>query len=295
VSIVEKILRKVQAAAADAAVPSPATNDATAADTTPSPAPNLALTRTIRIDRDKLRLAALLPPETDTREFAQQYRAIKRPLLRNAAEPVAADGISPRIIMVASALPGEGKTFTSLNLALSIALEKDLMVFLVDGDAARPQLSRALDVLEQPGLLDILADPARPIEAALQANLLATDVPRLNVLPIGKCAESATELISSDRMKRVVKCLAGLHPKSIVLFDSSPLLVTIDSRTISSLVGQVVIVVKAESTPQQALQDTLGFLGDNSKVSLILNQAMLSGRMAYYYGYGYGHADYKEP
>jgi protein-tyrosine kinase len=284
VSIIEKVIRKIQT------VPG-----AVDADTTASYriAAGLESDRTIRIDRDKLRLAGLLPSESDERQFAQQYRAIKRPLLGNA-EAVAADAVSGRLIMVASALPGEGKTFTSINLALSLALEKDLAVFLVDGDAARPQLTRTLGLSERPGLLNVLADPSQTVEAALQSAILATDVARLFILPIGNCSESAAELLSSDRMKRVIKCLGGLHPKSIVLFDTPPVLVTIDSRTISTLVGQVVLVVKADSTPQQALQDTLSILGAGTKISLILNQAILDGPMGYYYGYGYGHDDYKQ-
>jgi protein-tyrosine kinase len=246
------------------------------------------------MDWPRLRALGLLPSEADTHQFGEQYRAIKRGLLRSCMEPVAADAMPRRLIMIASALPGEGKTFTSLNLSLSLALEKDLSVVLVDCDPQRPQLTRALGLSEHPGLLDVLADSSTPVEAALKSVLLTTDVPRLRLLPVGHCSENSSELLTSARMKSLLKALSVLDPKGLVLFDASPLLVTVNARNLSSLVGQVILVVKAGSTPQQALQDTLTILGNEVRVSLILNQAVLTGPMGYYYGYGYGHEAYRE-
>jgi len=293
VSIIEKALKKAQTEPDSARVA--LASEAQPASNEPSLSLKGGLSRSVTVDRNNLRLIGLLPPESEADEFAEQYRAIKSPLLRHSFEPVAADAVSRRLIMIGSALPGEGKTFTSLNLSLSLALEKDHSVLLVDCDPANPQLSRALGLLEYPGLLDVLADTSKPVEVALKSVVLATDIPRLLILPIGRCSENSSELLTSLRMKSLVRALNGIDPRGLVLFDASPLLVTVNSRTVASLVGQVILVVKAGSTPQQALRDTLTILGSASKVSLILNQAVVTGPMGYYYGHSYGHEAYKKP
>ncbi len=241
--------------------------------------------KTVRIDRDQLRSAGLLPSATQEHELATQYRAIKRPLIRNMLESPQA-GLSPQqLVMLTSALPGDGKTFTSINLSLSMALERDHSVLLVDADVAKPHVSRIFNVENELGLLDVLADPTRPIESVI----LPTDEPGLSIVPAGRRSDTATELLASGRMREVAEHLASLYPRGIVLFDSSPMLLTTEARVLASLVGQVVVVVKAGSTPQHALKDTIELLGTGKRISLVLNQAEVTGPTSYYYGYHYGH------
>jgi exopolysaccharide/PEP-CTERM locus tyrosine autokinase len=236
----------------------------------------------LAINQAALRASGLLPPEHQERQIARQYRQIKRPLIANAigrGVPPLANG---RLIMVASAVPGEGKTFTAINLAFSMALEKDVRVLMVDADVAKPHISRLMGVSTELGLLDVLADPGMDVEHAV----LPTDVPRLSMLPAGRRSDHATELLASARMEEVVNSIVRHDPGRIVIIDSPPLLLTTESHVLSHVAGQVVVVIRADKTPQRVVMDALSFLGDRPGVSLVLNQSVTEGSGGYYYGYG---------
>jgi exopolysaccharide/PEP-CTERM locus tyrosine autokinase len=243
--------------------------------------------RTVRLDLDALRAAALIPPPEQERELADQYRAIKRPLIRAAFEGEPHDPMR-QVIMMASALPGDGKTFTCINLAMSIAQEKDHAVLLVDGDVAKPHVSRVFGVQNEPGLLDVVADPTLDLGSVI----LATDVPKLSILPAGRQSNNATELLASARMRQIMQDLPRLHRFGLVMVDSPPILLTSEARVLATLAGQVVLVVKANQTPQQAVSDAIEVIGASANLKLVLNQADLSGPMGYFYGYRYG---YQQP
>lgn len=245
--------------------------------------------RVVNVDRAALRESGLLPPEAQAREIADQYRAIKRPLLAAAFSPVEQGAPLPQVMMMASALPGDGKTFTCINLALSMSLEKDHTVLLVDGDVAKPHISQAFGVERERGLLDLLSDPALSVESVV----MPTDVPRLYILPAGRQSEVATELLASERMQGILAALVALNPRGVVLVDSPPLLLTSEAQVLSTLAGQIALVVKAGVTLQQAVKDAIELVGeDPPRLRLILNQADTTGPLGYYYGhrYGYGYA-----
>jgi protein-tyrosine kinase len=242
----------------------------------------------LTVNLNTLRTEGLLAVEDQQRRVAGEYRQIKRPLIAAAMGRGSVPGIpNGRVIMVASALPGEGKTFTSVNLAMNMALEKDTTVLLVDADLPKPQISRTFGVGNEPGLLDVLLDESKEIESVV----IPTSLRGLSILPAGRHAASATELLASSRMERLVADLIKRDPKRIVLFDSSPLLLTTESRALASVVGQIVIVVRAESTTRQAVLDAIACLGEGKEVGLILNQSQ-SAPPHIYYGYGdYGDTD----
>jgi protein-tyrosine kinase len=293
VSLVERALQKVQqgeAAKRLAAKPVEPTIGKLVTGVVPAAAerePAFASNRMVKLDRDAMRRAGLLPQPEQEREIANQYRAIKRPLIQAAFQGEQPEGPPLKLMMVASALPGDGKTFTGVNLALSMALEKDHSVLLVDGDVAKPHVSKLFGVEGEPGLLDLLTDPNLDIESVI----LPTDVPRLSVLPAGRHQEHATELLSSERMTQIVDRLSRLSARGIVLFDSLPLLLTSEARVLTSLMGQIVLVVKANVTPQEAVKDAVEMIGDR-KLWLVLNQAEVHGTAGYYYGSNYG---YRKP
>jgi protein-tyrosine kinase len=186
------------------------------------------------------------------------------------------------VIMLTSAFPGEGKTFTAVNLALSLALEKDIEVLLVDGDVAKRHVSRVFGVDEEPGLVDLLVDHnMRPSQA-----ILRTNVPGLSFLPSGHCDETLTELLASDRTADVFAQLAAPDGRRIVLMDSPPLLLSTESHVLAASSGQVVLVVRAESTSRNAVLDAIAAAGEGKTVSLILNQSSAPPSSGYY---GYGH------
>jgi exopolysaccharide/PEP-CTERM locus tyrosine autokinase len=256
----------------------------------PKPAPPINPNRVVKVDRDALRASGLLPPIEQERMLADQYRAIKRPLIREAFETPAGEGPPRQLIMIASALPGDGKTFTGVNLAMSMAREADHAVVLVDGDVIKPHLSKLFGIDREPGLLDVLADPKLDVRSVI----LPTDIPGLSLVPAGTASETATEMLASARMGEVMQQLVSWDPGSIVLFDSLPILLTSEARVLSSLMGQIVMVIKAGGTPQQAVSDAIEALGAGKKTWLVLNQAETSGPLGYYYGSQYGYRTYAD-
>jgi exopolysaccharide/PEP-CTERM locus tyrosine autokinase len=242
--------------------------------------------RVVAIDREALRAIDLLPPADIERQIVSQYQHIKRPLVASVLSRNPALGSAPHVIMLASALPGEGKTFTSINLALSLAVEKDIEVLLVDADVRKPHISRIFGIGHERGLIDLL------IDNNLRASqvILRTDVPGLNIMPAGRVMETATELLASGRMSDVIAQLAAPDGRRIVLFDSPPLLLSTESHALATSAGQVVLVIRAEVTAQQAVRDAIDAVGTGKPVSLILNQTSLPPSSGYY-GYGsYGDA-----
>jgi len=240
-----------------------------------------APTRTLVINQDALRVAGLLPPTHQERELAQQFRQIKRPLINNALGRGVAPLPQGNLVMVASAVPGEGKTFTSVNLALSMRLEEDVTVLLVDGDVVNLRITRILGVENEPGLLDVARD-----SVSLGSAILATDVPGLSFLPAGRPDANATELLASTRMRDVGALLAGHDVTRLVLFDSAPLLLTTESQALAQVVGQILLVVRADQTAQHVVLEALETLGEGKPISLVLNQSMKQPHAGYYYQYG---------
>lgn len=238
--------------------------------------------RIIRIDQDALRAAGMLPPAHQEQEIAQQYRRIKRPLINAALGRGVAPLPQGNLVMITSAVPGEGKTFMSLNLSFSMRLEEDITVLLVDGDVVNPRISQILGAENEPGLLDVVKDPT------LSASnlILPTDVPGLSFLPAGRQDPNATELLASARMFEVVSKLGGEDPARIVLFDSAPLLVTTESQALAQFTGQVLLVVRADQTPQRVVFDALQTLAEGKPVSLVLNQNLHRLHSGYYEQYG---------
>lgn len=247
-----------------------------------SAAPQAPSGRVISIDQDALRAAGLLAPKHQEREIASQYRQIKRPLLAAAVGRGQMPVPNGRLVMVASAVAGEGKTFTAINLAFSMAMEKDLHVVLVDGDVAKPQISRMFGVDAERGLLDAVMDSSLDLERLI----LPTDVPNLYVLPAGTRSDRATELLASERMTEAVAGLLQRDERRIFLFDSSPLLLSTEAPALAGMAGQIVVVVRAEYTEHHVLVDALNRLPEGCTPSLVLNQSKTKSAGYYYYGYG---------
>lgn len=239
----------------------------------------------IVVDPVQLRANGLLAADADERRLAEQYRTIKRPLLRNAApeaDPPVANG---NLIAVVSALPGEGKTFTCLNLCLSIARERDWNVVLVDADCSKPHLTRMFSAENQPGLTDLLRDSTQTFDSLV----MPTDVPGFSLLPSGAHDPQASELLASKRMDEICAGLSSDGLGRIVVFDSSPLLLTTEAVVLASKVGQVVLVVHADQTPQEAVMAAVEKLDPAKAIGCVLNQNRGSQEHAEGYGY-YGYS-----
>jgi exopolysaccharide/PEP-CTERM locus tyrosine autokinase len=240
--------------------------------------------RKLAFDHDALRSEGLLGPEGDEAQLANEYRQIKRPLIAHMQGRRATLVERGNIVMVTSAIQGEGKTFTAINLALSTAQERDVVVVLVDGDVAKPHITELFGVAELPGLLDLIEDPGLSVDDVI----VPTDMEGLYVLPAGVPRFNATELLASARFENLLASAASKHPNTLFLFDSPPVLPTTEAKVLASAMGQIVLVVKAEHTPQELVSGALEALTTSAPINLILNQArMKGGRSRYGYGYGY--------
>jgi protein-tyrosine kinase len=238
--------------------------------------------RVITLDIDQLLKQGMIPPVDEQRRHAAQVRAIKNRLL----QPVRKSGSArDRVIMVTSPLSGDGKTFNSISIALSMATEKDYHVLLVDGDIPKPNIGQVFGIEEAGGLLDAARDRALDPEQFV----IGTDVPGLNLLPAGRGGVDSAEILSSSRMNDVIGLLAAV-PNRIVLLDSPPLLLTSEATVLAQHAGQVVLVVREAVTPQRAVLDSLALLGDHSGVCLVLNGVSESRLEHLYYGYGQDYA-----
>jgi exopolysaccharide/PEP-CTERM locus tyrosine autokinase len=262
----------------------PAGPAAAAASPAAAPAAPAPSSRRVELDLDLAARNGIVVPNAPRSQLADQFRVVKRPLLQNAAGKGAAPLDHGNLIMITSALPGEGKTFTALNLAMSIATELDHTVMLVDADVARPAVLKNFGLAEGPGLLDLI-DGSVPMHEAL----LRTNVDKLSILPSGTPHARATEMLASEGMRRLLADMAQRYPDRIIIFDSPPLLMTTESRVLATLMGQVVVVVQAGRTKQSDVQAALDTIEACPVRLMLLNQAYAAPEAGYRYGYGYGY------
>jgi protein-tyrosine kinase len=288
VSLIENTLGKVRRAAAAAAKAEPLAPRAVglpAEVLVESPTMPDYDYRRVAVDLAALRAAGHLPDASEDQRFAEHFRRIKRSVVAKATGAGAA--ADTRLVAVTSPLPGDGKTFTSVNLAFSLSRERDLSVLLVDADLHRSQITQDLGLEDQPGLVDALLDESRDAESLV----LRTDIPGLDILPAGRSVEDAPELAASARMGQIVSRLAARNPRRLVLLDCAPVLAASEVRGLMQIPGQVLLVVRAGQTPQQAVVDAIAQLDPKRLLGLILNDARHGA--ATYYGYSgyYGALD----
>jgi exopolysaccharide/PEP-CTERM locus tyrosine autokinase len=238
----------------------------------------------VTLDLDSLSAAGIVTPNSPRSFLADQFRLIKRPLLANVKGQGESGHKHRNLIMVTSSLAGEGKSFSSVNLAMSIAMELDNTVMLVDADVARPSVLRMLGLPPGPGLLDLLEG-----NTDMQSVLLKTNIDKLTILPSGTPHPKATELLASDAMRALLDDMAQRYPDRIIIFDSPPLLLTTEARVLATQMGQVLVVVQAEKTLQSDVQHALSTIKSCSHISLVLNKVRGASEGGYGYGYGYGY------
>ena len=256
-----------------------------AAAPAPKPAPAAeSRAKRIVIDLDALGAAGYITPQSPRSQIADEFRVIKRPLIANAMGKGAAPVANGNLILVTSAVPGEGKTFTAINLAMSIAMELDTTVMLVDADVAKPSVLQVLGLPSGPGLLEVLLNESLDLSEVL----LRTNVEKLTLLPAGTQHARATEVLASDAMVKLLEDMAKRYDDRIIIFDSPPLLATTESRVLASHMGQIVIVTRAEHTLHGHIKQALAAIENCPVKLMVLNQACADPMGSYGYGYGYG-------
>ncbi len=280
----------------DAAMVSPPLAPAQAA----APIPSVQPTLQSAVDKDEVSKSSAQRPElfidftrlselnfvslaTERRLISEEYRVIKRKLINNAFGPLSSTLKHPNLILVSSTRPGEGKTFTSVNLALSIALEQDKTVLLVDTDVLRPNVARTLDIQVPIGLTDYLSGD----DVKVNDILYSTNVERLKIIAAGRPHHLSTELLASDKMVALANEFASRYPDRIVIFDAPPLLGITETAVLASMCGQAVVVLEENKTKLNELEKALSLLPKELAVGFVINKAYYSRDKGYGYGYGY--------
>jgi protein-tyrosine kinase len=263
---------------AEAPVEGPVLRRGFAAEETP---PRETGRRSAPIDRASLTRLGMLVPGGPVTPLAEEFRLVKRQLLLTARAVAGADAQRARMILVCSANPDEGKTFCAINLAISMAAEKDAEILLVDADFAKPDILERLGLPQGPGLLDALAG-----QVNVEDCILDTDVPQLCVLPAGAKSISDTELLASDRARQILDGLAAANPRRIVIFDSPPALAASPAAVLALHAGQVLLVVRADRTSESDLREATAMLDGCEHIQLLLNAVSFQpgGRRFGYYG-----------
>jgi protein-tyrosine kinase len=236
--------------------------------------------RAVQIDLARLASMGYLTPETPRAQIADEFRVIKRPLLTNLNGRSSSTIDRASLMMVTSSLPGEGKTFVAINLAISLAMELDTTVLLVDADVSRPSVLKRLGLPQAPGLLDLLTDSS----LGMSDVLLRTNIEKLTLLPAGRPQGRATELLASEVMTRLLDEMASRYSDRILVFDAPPLLPSTESRVLATHMGQVIVVVEAERTHEKTVAQAMATIESCPVVMPLLNKISRS-EVGSYYGY----------
>jgi protein-tyrosine kinase len=234
----------------------------------------------------ELEAEGMVEPAGTRNQLSEEYRAIKRPIL-SAIDNAQPNGLQHgNIVMVTSSVSGEGKTFSAINLAISIAMERDRTVLLVDGDVTNPSAGQRLGFRRtQPGLTDVLLDNFVNVNDVIYQS----DIPNLRFMPAGSAAQHVTELLSSRDMQFMIESLSETYKDQVIIFDTAPMLMTSEASVVADLAGQIVFVVGAETTTHGMVSDSLKMIKDHSRVGFVLNKTQKKQSNIYGYGYGYGY------
>jgi protein-tyrosine kinase len=216
------------------------------------------------LDFERLEANGFITPNNTNARISEEFRLIKRSILRRYNE---ANGPNANIIMVTSALSGEGKTFTAINLAMSIAFERDFRVLLVDADVRKADMLTQLGIKPGRGLVDVLSDETLDLSDVM----IRTDLEGLTVLPSGKSHSFSTELLASKGMADLIDEISRRYADRIVVFDTPPVLLTSEAAALTQHVGQTVFVVQAESTSRETIKEALEVLKPARNIALLLN------------------------
>ena len=242
----------------------------------------------LTLDKESLEERGYLIDTGTRKSIKDEFRQIKRKLLNNAFGSGAKTLQNSNLIMVSSSKPNEGKTFVAINLALSIALEQDKTVLLIDADVLRPSIIRELGLDESPGIIEYLLGDAGQVSDIIYN----TDIDKLKLIPAGKPHHLSNELLASEKMATLAKELANRYPDRIVIFDCPPLIGVTETLVLANLMGQALIVVEESKSSIADIKSATEHLNENLALGLVLNKAIRSHKDLYgYYGYGYGEKD----
>ena len=285
--LVERAAKRMQEfglGALDAPAPPPSGGGAAgpaAADVPPAPGAAAAAASAqpppLKVTMEQLQAAGLVIGGDRRSRVSEEYQVLSMQMLRSRT---AAQGALPgNLVMVTSTRPGEGKSFTALNLAASLAQDSRTKTLLIDTDPKQASLTARLGLSERPGLFDLSTNSSLRVDAMI----VETAIANLRLLPIGTIASnhSATRQIagSLDRLaRRFADCL--------LIMDAPPCLSTSDPSMLAALVSQIIMVVEAGQTQRRQLEHALNIVDSCPNIVLALNKIQFGGANAFgAYGY----------
>jgi len=220
------------------------------------------------------------PSSMVTEQFRRLRTLIIKPGLVN----------TPKIIMVASAMSGEGKSLVAVNLASIIAAELHSHALLVDCDLRNPSLTRWFGLQEKKGLADYLIG-----EAEVQDLLIKTSIDKLSILSGGSIQENPVELVGSNKMKTLIQDLKSRYEDRYIIIDSSPILATTEPSVLNEIVDGIILVIKSGDTPRETIQQAVRLLNKNKILGVVLNNMQFKTKALFqrYFGTNHQYYDYR--
>jgi protein-tyrosine kinase len=256
---------------------------APAGETVPPVANALAIPKQVRIDFRALRQNGMITPDNMTSPISNEFRSIKRKLLQKVRDPKTRTAVN-NLIMITSSLPGEGKTFSSINLALSLVAERGLQVLLIDADIIRPSIGNMFLSSPREGLTEYLSGKVSKVSDVLHR---CVEIPNLAIIFSGDPKSGSPELISSAQMATLCKELSSRYPDRVIVIDTPPVLASSEAAILASIVHQVIVVVSADQTDKHQLRESLEAVSACRSINLLFNKAPNWNAAEYnsYYGY----------
>jgi protein-tyrosine kinase len=245
------------------------------------------VTSTIQIDFEMLEKKGFVSTNSQRQLINEEFRAIKRKLLDNAFGPLSKSLKNSNIIMVTSSRPGEGKTFTAINLALSIALEKDKTVLLVDADVLRPNVMKTLELERKQGLMEYLLGENQDISEVMYK----TNLDNLRIIPAGQSHHLSSELLASERMFEAVEEFANRYTDRVVIVDTPPLLGINETAILANLAGQALVVTEESKTKLVDVEEAVKQLNPEMAIGFVVNKSEKVNTKGLGYGYYYAGAN----
>jgi protein-tyrosine kinase len=224
---------------------------------------------TIQIDFEMLEKKGFVSTNSQRQLINEEFRAIKRKLLDNAFGPLSKSLKNSNIIMVTSSRHGEGKTFTAINLALSIALEKNKTVLLVDADVIRPSMMKTLELKRKQGLMEYLLGENQNISEVMYK----TNLDNLRIIPAGQSHHLSTELLASEKMFEAVEEFANRYTDRVVIVDTPPLLGVNETVILANLAGQALVVTQESKTKLADVEEAVRHLNPEMAIGFVINKS----------------------
>ena len=219
-------------------------------------------------------IGAVRTPHFDESRTREEFRVLKRHVMARIADGAGHGPNDPRTTLITSAGPGEGKTTVTLGLAMSFMFERNCRVVLIDADMRSGELSRRMQLLDQPGLLDYLEDESLEVSDILYP----TSVRGVYAVPSGQPRVTAPELIASQRMRRLLQTFHLGGEERILIMDSGSVLSCSETISLAGHAGQILFVAAMGETRRSEIDEGLAILNreagpmDETRIAMVFNK-----------------------